>query len=107
VSVSLKNFSSKSTICSTVVHIITLYQNRQTVSLPLCSQHEQPSSNFSLIHTLGSVRGSLVVLPDLENMGMAIRLSVLSCIEADIHVISYQLPVISHHLGFPAYTDFG
>jgi hypothetical protein len=63
--------------------------------------------NFSLIRTSGSVRGSLVMLPDLANMDMAVGISMLSCIQADIDVISYQLPVNSHHLGFPAYPDIG
>jgi hypothetical protein len=63
--------------------------------------------NFSLIRTSGSVRGSLVVLPDLKNMSMAVGLSMLSCTQADIDVISYQLPVNSHYLGFPAYPYIG
>ena len=43
-----------------------------------------------------------VVLRDLKNMSMAVGLSMLSFTpQADIDVISYQLPVNSHHLGFP------
>ena len=45
--------------------------------------------NFSLIRTLGSVRGSLVVLPDLKNMSMAVGLPMLSCTQADIGFPSY------------------
>ena len=47
--------------------------------------------NFSLIRTLDIVRGSLVVLPDLKNMSMAVGLSMLSCTQANMDVISYQL----------------
>ena len=53
---------------------------------------------FSLIRTLSNVHGSLVVLPDLENMDKAVGLSLLSCIEAEICVIFYPLPVNSRHL---------
>jgi len=37
-------------------------------------------------------------LPDLENMGIAFGISLLSCIEAEIYVNSYLLPVIGSHL---------
>jgi len=40
--------------------------------------------NFSLIRTSDSLRGSLVVSPDLENMGIAIGYSLLSCIETEL-----------------------
>ena len=63
--------------------------------------------NFSLIRTSGSVRGCLVVLPDLKNMSMAVGLPMLSCTQADIDVISYQLTVNSCHLGFSAYPYIG
>jgi hypothetical protein len=61
--------------------------------------------NLSLIRTSGSVRGSLIVLPDLKNMSMAVGLPMLSCTQADINVSSYQLPVNSRHLGFPTVFD--
>jgi len=38
------------------------------------------------------------VLPDLKNMGIAVGISLLSCIEAEIYVISYLLPVNDSHL---------
>jgi len=41
---------------------------------------------------------TLVVLPDLENMGIAVGISFLSCIEAEICDISYLLPVNGCHL---------
>jgi hypothetical protein len=63
--------------------------------------------NFSCIRTSGSVLGSLVVLPDLKNMSMAVGLLMLSCTQADIDVISYQLPGNSRHLGFSANSDIG
>ena len=56
--------------------------------------------NFSLIRTSGSARSSLVVLPDLENMGMAVGSSLLSCIEAETYVISRPLPVNGRHPSF-------
>ena len=57
--------------------------------------------------TSGSARGSRVVLPGIINMCMAVGLSILSWAQADIDVISYQLPLDSHHLVFPAYPDVG
>jgi hypothetical protein len=56
--------------------------------------------NFSLIRTSDRVRGSLIVLPDLENMSVAVGLSMLSCTQADKDVNTYQLPVNSRHLDF-------
>jgi hypothetical protein len=63
--------------------------------------------DISLIRTWGSVRGSLVVLPDLENMGLAVGISFLLCIEAEIHVIFYLLPVDNSHLTIYSHPDLG
>ena len=38
------------------------------------------------------------VLPDPENMGIAVGILLLSCLEAEICVFSYVLPVNGHHL---------
>jgi len=35
------------------------------------------------------------VLPDVENIGIAIGISLLSCIKAEMYVISYLLPVMA------------
>jgi len=56
--------------------------------------------DLSLIRTSDSLRSSLVVSPDLENMGIAVGISLLSCIEAEICVISYLLLVNGSHLWF-------
>ena len=45
-----------------------------------------------------SIPASLFVLSDLENMGIAVEISLLSCTEAKIHVISYALPINGRHL---------
>ena len=52
----------------------------------------------SQIHTSSSLRSSLVLLPDPENMDIAVGISLLSCIQADICVISHLLPVDGRHL---------
>ena len=53
----------------------------------------------SQIYTSSSLLSSQVVLPDPENMVIAVGLSLLSCIrQAEICVISYLLPVDSRHL---------
>ena len=54
-------------------------------------RHTETSDSF---HTCFSV------FPDPENMGIAVGIALLSCIEAEIHVIvmSYLLPVNGRHL---------
>ena len=54
--------------------------------------------DFRHIRALDSLLNSLSVLPDPENMDIAVEISLLSCIEADIYVISYLLPVNGRHL---------
>ena len=44
--------------------------------------------DFSLIRTSGSARGTLVVLPDLENMDMAVGILLLSFMETEIYVMT-------------------
>ena len=63
--------------------------------------------DFPLIRSLGSLRSSLVVVPDAENISIAVGISLLSRIRAEIYVISYLLPVIGRHRGFPTYPDVG
>jgi hypothetical protein len=55
---------------------------------------------FDLRHTQksDSILTSLIVLPDPENIGIAFAISLLSCIPAELHVISYLLPVNGRHL---------
>ena len=50
------------------------------------------------IRTSDSLLISLSVLPDPENMSIAVEISLLSCIEAEIYVISFLLPVNGRHL---------
>jgi len=60
-----------------------------------------------LTHTSDSIHTSLVVLPDTENMGIAVGISLLSRIQAEINIISYALPVHGGHLWFPTYPYVG
>ena len=52
-------------------------------------RHAQMSDSFPT---------SLSVLPDSENLGIAVVISLLLCIEAEIYVISVLLPVNGLHL---------
>ena len=52
--------------------------------------------DFRHTQTLDSSLISLV-LPDLENMGIALEISFLECMEAKIHIISNALPVYGRH----------
>ena len=45
-----------------------------------------------------SIPVSLCVLPDPENMGIAVEISLLSCIKAEINVLSFLHPVNCRHL---------
>jgi len=45
------------------------------------------------------------VLSDPGNMGVSVGISLLSCILAEIYVISYPLPVSGRHLCFTTYPD--
>jgi len=49
-------------------------------------------------HTWNRIPSSLSVLPEPGNMGVAVGISLLSCIRAEIYVFSYLLPVNSRHL---------
>ena len=46
-------------------------------------------------------------LLDPKNMGVAVGISLLSCIQAEIYVITYKRSVIGHHLWFTTYPDVG
>jgi len=51
------------------------------------------------------IPSSLFVLPDPGNMGVAVGMSMLLCIRAEIYVISNLLPVNGHHLWFTTYPN--
>ena len=52
-----------------------------------------------------SIPTSLSVLPDPENLGKAVGISLLSCLGAEINIMSFIRPVYGHHLWFPTYPD--
>ena len=54
--------------------------------------------DFRHTPTSDSVPTSHSVLPDPDNIGIAVGISLLTCIWADIYVISFVLPAIGHHL---------
>ena len=51
--------------------------------------------DFQHTQTSDSVHTSLSVLPDPENMGIAVEIPLLSCIEAEIYVYSFLLLVMA------------
>ena len=55
-------------------------------------------SDFRHAQTLDSITTNFSVLPDPENMGIAVEISLLSCMEAEIYVMLFILPVIGHRL---------
>ena len=56
--------------------------------------------DFRLTRTSDSILVSVFVLLDLENMGIAVGISLLSWLKAEIYVLSYLLPVLSRHVGY-------
>ena len=54
-----------------------------------------------------SISASLSVLPDPKNIGSAVEISLLSCIEAEVYVISFLLPVNGRHIWFSTYPVVG
>jgi len=48
--------------------------------------------DFFLIRTSDSLWSSLVVSSNLENMGIAVEISLLSCIETELRLISFLQP---------------
>jgi len=63
--------------------------------------------DFSSFQTWDIIRSTLIGLPDLENMGIAVGIQLLSCIEAEICVISYLLPVNGSHLWYLTDPNIG
>ena len=56
--------------------------------------------DFRRAQTLDNTPTSLFVLPDPENIGIAVGISLLSWLKAEIYVISYLLPVLNRHIGY-------
>jgi len=56
--------------------------------------------DFQQAQTYKSIPTTLSVLPDPENMCVAVGISLLSCIRAEMYAMSYLLPVNGHHLRF-------
>ena len=54
--------------------------------------------DFRHTQTSESLATSLSVLPDPENMGIALGIALLSCIRAEINIFNYVLLVIGYHL---------
>jgi len=57
------------------------------------------------ILTSESIRISRSVLMDTENVGLAVGISSLSCIQAEIFDIAYVLPVMSAIFDFPGHSS--
>ena len=55
---------------------------------------------FQHTQTSDSIPTSLSVMPDPENIGIAVGISLLSWLKAEIYVISYLLPILSRHIGY-------
>jgi len=53
--------------------------------------------------TWDSIPSRLSLLPDPRHVGVAVGILLLSCIRAEIHLISYLLPVNGRHLWFMIY----
>ena len=56
--------------------------------------------DFRHTRTSYSIPASLYVLPDPENLGIAVEISLLSRLKAETCVIFDLLPVLSRHIGY-------
>jgi len=90
----------------------------ETMSYSCCSTLPRPRSSihfrlqaaifdFSLTPTHGSVWISPVVLLDIENIGIAVEISLISHLQAQIDVLPYPLPVTGRHLWYITHPDVG
>jgi len=56
------------------------------------------TTNLPQTLTWKSIRISPVMMHDAKNIGIAVEISLLSRIQAEIYVIPYPLPVTGRHL---------
>jgi len=54
-----------------------------------------------------SIRISPIMMLNAKNIGMTVRMSLLSCIQAEKYVISYPLPVTFRHFCYITHPDVG
>ena len=67
-----------------------------TYVLPVDGRHLR----FPTYRTSDSNPTDLSVLPDPENMGIIVGISLLSRLKAEIDVFCYLLPALSRHIGY-------
>ena len=63
--------------------------------------------DFRHTQTSDSILTRLSLLRNSENMGITVEISLLSCIKAEIYVMSFLLPVNGRHLWFQTHPDVG
>ena len=61
--------------------------------------------DFQQTQTSDTLQICLSVLADPQNMGIAIGISLLSCIETEEYVIAYVLPVNGGHVWITSHPD--
>ena len=84
-----------------------LAKNRLLTEQSETRQHATSAGKIYHTHTSDSVPTGLSMLPYPENIDKAVVISLLSCIRAEIYVLSFLLPVTDRHLPFPTYPDVG
>ena len=63
--------------------------------------------DFQHTQTWDSIPTSLSVMPDPEKMDIAVGISLLSCVRAELYVIACLVTVNVHHLRFTTYKNVG
>jgi len=61
--------------------------------------------DFRLPFTSDSIKTSSIELLNLEIVGVAVEISLLSWMRAEIYVIAYLLPINGRHLWYTTYSD--
>ena len=64
-------------------------------------------SDYPVTPTTDSTHNSPTVLLDPENVGVAVGISLLFCLQAEIYDIAYVLPINGSHLRFTSHADIG
>jgi len=89
--------SKPKVVNKTWTHGISKVDRTHRISVRIHDSNEIPKD---------SIPRSQSVLPEPGNMAVAVGISLLSCIRAEINVISYPLPVSGRHLCFTTYPNF-
>jgi len=83
---------------SELVRILSYVRVSGILKMAACNRKWIYTTNLSHTLTWKSILNSPVMVLDAKNINIAVGIPLLSRIQAEIHVISYPLPVTDRHL---------